>query len=116
MNVTVLPNGDLKLSADNHTRAYIADAMRQKRARSYWSIMAEMFEPYFTNGGFEHFDAGQADPFVGLTSAPCVAEALIYTDDGRREIDGRLWYFADYMIRGDLEELRDRGRVVYQLA
>lgn len=113
MNIAILPNGDLKLTADNLTRACIADM--QNSGRDYWSIMAELFEPYFMNGSYQPFDAGDANPFVGLTSAPCIAESMDVHDDGTREIVGRLWWFPDYQGRDDLEELKTHGHVVYTL-
>lgn len=113
-DVTILPNGDLELAADAETREYIAEC--QKEGKDYWSIMFDLFEPYSTNGEYTPFDAGQANPFVGLTSAPCIAESMDYPDDGNHEIVGRLWWYPDYMIRDDLGELRDTGRVAYTLA
>lgn len=111
MNITVLTNGDLKLTADNFTRSEIAEAMR--RDRCFWYIMADLFEPYFTNGEYDPFDAGDANPFVGLTSAPCIAESLDYHDDGEKEIVGRFWYFPNYMLENPLETLKNTGRVIF---
>lgn len=115
ITATRLANGNLLITADNEARAEIADAMRDPH-KCYWGIMADQFESYACNGSYTHFDAGQADPFVGLTSAPCIAESMSYDDDGNAEIDGDFWFFADYMIRDDLSELRNKGRVVYTLA
>lgn len=113
MNVTILPNGDLKLTANNETRAYIASELRQGK-RDH--IIYDLLEYDICNGGFTPFDAGDANPFVGLTTAPCIAEAMTTEDNGDNVIDGRFWYFDDYMIRDELEELARRGRVVYKLA
>lgn len=116
-NVKIQPNGELLLTADNETRAYIADEMRNGQRGNCWY---ELFEPYYTNGEYQPFEPGDGSPhsgpFVGLTSAPCIAESMDYLDDGTQEIVGRLWYFADYMIRDELEELKNRGRVTFQLA
>jgi hypothetical protein len=114
MSFTILPNGDLKITADNECRAFIADEMR--KGHDYGSIWADITEWERCNGGFTPFDAGDANPFVGLTSAPCIAESMDYHDDGTLEIVGRFWYFADYQITSELEELRDKGRVVFTLA
>lgn len=110
----VLENGDLRLQADEETRAYIAEC--EETQFGYWNTMASLFEHYATNGGFEHFDAGEADPFVGLSSAPCIAEGMDYPDEGGREIVGRLWWFPDYAVRDDLEELQRTGETIYRLA
>lgn len=111
LTCTVLPNADLKVTADNATRAYIADAMRKERG--YWTILSHIFEPYSCNGSYTPFDAGDGDPFVGLTSAPCIAECMHIADDGKKSIEGRFWWHPDYAIINELEELRDKGRFVF---
>jgi len=110
LTATTLPNGDLKLSADNETRKFIKDS-----TYGYWSIMSALFERYSCNGSFNHFDSGQGNPFIGLTSAPAIAEDMSVEDDGTCSINGRCWAFMDYAIRDDLEELKNKGFVIYQL-
>lgn len=114
INATVLPCGDLKVTAGNETRSEIARWISDGRDRS--TIAADLFESYSCNGSFTPFDAGDGNPFVGLTGAPCIAESMTVEDDGARAIDGRFWYFGDYMIRDELEELARRGRVIFTLA
>lgn len=112
MRTTILPNGNLLLQADNATRRCIADEMRRGRRGN---VLHELLEHEICNGSFTPFDAGDGNPFVGLSSAPCIAEAMITEDNGENVIDGRLWAFTDYMIRDELEELRNKGRVVFDL-
>lgn len=111
----VLPNGDLLVTAGNTCRAYIADEMR--KGANYWGILADIFEQERCNGGFEPFEPGSGEPysapFVGLTSAPCIAESLNYEDDGRQTIEGRVWWFPDYATHDPLDELKNRGRTVF---
>jgi hypothetical protein len=114
MNVKILPSGNLLLTCSNDERAEIAAAQREQRG--YWGILADLFEPYFTNGSYEPFDAGDGNPFVGLTSAPCIAESMTTEDDGTRRVDGRLWHYADYMVRDPLDDLKQLGRSEWQLA
>ena len=114
LNCTILPNGDLKVTADNETRQDIADMARG--GASFWQIMGEIFEPYSCNGSFTPFDAGDGDPFVGLTSAPCIAETLNTDDDGSRSIEGRFWFNANYATVDETDELKRFGRFVYTLA
>ena len=111
---TVLDNGDLKITASNDARAELA--YMAATGREYWSIMADAFENESCNGSYTHFDAGDANPFVGLSSAPCVAESMSTENDGKNVIDGRCWYFDQYQIVNDLAELKNKGRVVYTLA
>jgi hypothetical protein len=114
MNATILPNGDLKLTASNEDRARIKEL--QERPIDSLSILRELTEPFWTNGSYAPFDAGEGNPFAGLTSAPCIAECLDYPDSGDIEIVGRLWWFPDYMLRDPCDELKRCGRVVFKAA
>ena len=72
LTLTIQPNGDLLIAASNTCRA------RLKETRERYddvSALCELTEPYWTNGSFQPFDAGAGNPFVGLTSAPCIADS-----------------------------------------
>jgi hypothetical protein len=113
LTCTVLPSGDLLLAASNDCRAFI----REKQSElDDVSILSELTECYWTNSGFHPFDAGAGNPFVGLTSAPCIAEDMDYPDNGQRQVIGRLWYFPNYMLESPCDTLKRRGRVVFTLA
>ena len=65
---TILENGNLKLTAGNASR----QELKQIRdTNGYWYAMSDGLETYACNGSFTQFDAGDANPFVGLTSAHC---------------------------------------------
>lgn len=112
IRIRILPDGDLLLTADNETRSYLNEHRKQKDI----ILLVEMTEYYWANGQYEPFDAGQANPFVGLTDAPCIAESLDTHDDGKREIVGRCWWYPNYMIESPVDQLRTRGRAVFQNA
>lgn len=111
-NIKILPDGNLKISASNAGRQWI----KENETRGYWECMYDIFEYWKCNGSFVHFDAGKANPFVGLTSAPCIAERMDYSDTGDISIDGCLWAFMDYQVRDDLAELKSKGHVIYPKA
>lgn len=110
----ILETGDLKITMAEEFREELAEQIAGER--DFWSILHDLFEPYYCNGSYEPFDAGDGDPFVGLSSAPCIAESLIVEDDGKRVIDGEFWYFERYMIDDPLEELATKGETVFTLA
>jgi hypothetical protein len=112
MKITILPDGDLELSLEpaDDREGIRADADKRGDDAVLWDLT----EPYWTNGGFQPFDAGDANPFVGLSSAPCIAESMDTHDDGENEIVGRFWYFARYMLDSIIDELLEHGRVVFQ--
>jgi len=111
-NVEILENGNLALSLpDADEREELQDMIDDHRG--YWNIMSYLFEDYSTNGSFTHFDAGQANPYVGLTSAPCIAEAMDILDDGTNVIEGRFWFFANYNTELETELLAAGETVEY---
>ena len=108
---TILENGNLQLVADDAES--LAD---EYESRGFWSAFCDGMESYSCNGSFTPFDAGNANPFVGLSSAPCIAESMSIDDDGAQTIDGRFWFFADYMITCPIKKLINGESVVFTLA
>jgi hypothetical protein len=113
MDITILANGDLHLKADSDDREYLRDHPDLAEI----DALRELTERHWTNGEFEPFDAGEGNPFVGLTSAPCISEeALVQHDNGEREILGRVWWFPAYETVSLVDRLRDEGEVTFTLA
>ena len=111
--VKILSNGNLELSIDNdEAREDLADALE-----SYGDMRAlsDALESYSTNGEYCPFDAMAGNPFVGLTDAPCIAEAMDIDDSGVCTIIGRFWYFNNYSIECPVQTLIDTGRVEFTL-
>lgn len=75
--------------------------------------MLDLMEPYSCNGSYTMFDAGTANPFVGLTDAPCIAEEMSCDDDGDNQVEGRLWWFPNYMVRSYVQDLIDTGETIF---
>lgn len=79
-------------------------------------ILEDLLEPFWTNGSFAPFDAGQANPFVGLTEAPCIAEFPLVVDDlGGRSLQpgSRLWWYPGYCLSNPVQKLLERGEVIF---
>lgn len=109
LKATITPNGNLKLTANNAARAWL----KKQAGRTDMEILWDGLEGYWNNGSFEPFYAGQANPFVGLSDAPCIAESMDVDDEGNKTIEGRFWYHRDYMISGAVDLLRTLGFVYF---
>lgn len=114
LSCQILPNGDLLVAANADLKQELNEEF--DRGRDYWSILCEAFEDYSRNGSYTIFDAGDGNPNVGLTSAPCVAESMTVDDEGNNIIQGRLWWFPDYMVRDPLHELKNKGETIFTFA
>lgn len=113
VNVVKLTNGDLKVTASNADRAEITMHLQE---RNRWIIWADLLEPFACNGSYTAFDAGDGNPFAGLTSAPCIAESIDIDDDGTQSVVGDFWYFENYAFEDELETLKNTGQVIFTLA
>lgn len=114
-SITKMPSGHLQLAADAAAREFILEQM--ERGRTSDEILMEGTEHYWTNGSFHPFDAGSANPFVGLTCAPCIAESMDYSDDGsERKVEGKLWWYPAYEVSDPVQELLKNGQVVFTAA
>lgn len=115
LEITVLENGDLSLSIPSPSdREELQTDI--DNGQDYSSMMSELFEQYSCNGSYTPFDGGSANPYVGLTNAPCIAEDMDIDDDGNQSIVGNFWYFADYQICLETDILANGEVVIYKLA
>lgn len=106
--LTKTPKGALRLSFHAKDRAEIlemADTM------SAFDILLEGTESYWTNGSYQPFDAGQGNPNIGLTDAPCIAECMHYDDEGEATIEGDFWFFNQYATECFIERMLNDGYV-----
>lgn len=117
-DLTQLENGKLRLTLDYADEAEKAelenDLLELMSRKTDILILIDGTEKYWTNGSYQPFDAGGGDPFVGLTSAPMIAEEMSYDENGDAEIIGDCWYFGNYMIESFIDVLIENGEVLFQ--
>lgn len=130
----ILPNGDLKISADGEERA----RLRQRHDEAPDSFgsndtLYEMFEPLIANSEYdwvapEHIGALTAAPILGIYGEP------IAVPNGGAGYDGRLagtweddqgllrdwiepvqqaWGFMDYALRSPQDDLLEQGYSIF---
>lgn len=117
VDVRVLPNGNLELTSRGEQLEDLRATVGAWQAGCLprYQVWSEIMEGYSCNGSFTPFDASDGNPFVGLSSAECIAESIDYSEEsGRQYVIGRLWYF-DSDARDPLIELVENGWTVFQL-
>lgn len=114
LTAQVNDQGHLVITADDEAKEWIRE--ERERDQSDDDILWSGFEGYWNNGSYWPFDAGRGNPMVGLTSAPCIAEGMDVLDDGTHVIEGRLWWYPNYMVRSPVDELVETGRTIFSLA
>lgn len=101
--------GALLITADNESRADLAEAFRRG---GYPRAESEALE-----GLHERYSWVQPETIGALTEAPILVanDDLIYPDDAHPHpsADAAVYWFPDYCIRDPWRELADKGRVVF---
>ena len=110
LTITKTPTG-LELTVDAEAQEALAGITSDHPMEMY-----DLFEPYSCNGSYTLFDAGNANPFVGLTDAPCIAESMDMDDEGNYSVVGEFYYYNNYMIESYVEELATKGKTFFRLA
>lgn len=110
IEIEMMGGGDLKFTANAEGVQWLRDNRGDK---SDLDVLFDLLETSSCNGGFKAFDAGQGNPNVGLTCAPCIAESMRIKEDGSQVIEGRFWYFEQYMIADMVDRLIRDGELVF---
>jgi hypothetical protein len=106
--------GNLRIELDNteDAREELEALMDKHTDEIVWD---ELLEPYYVNGSYS-----MVNPITigALTSSPIIAsEPAMYEDDGDSlptlHPDAKTWWFPDYMVRSELQELLDKGFVIF---
>lgn len=105
-----LRNNTVLLTADNESRAELADAFRDGG-----SLRAEL---YIGDELHEKWEFVRPEEVGALTDSPILAECdgLDRDDNGDLTAVGKVAWFPDYAVRDPWEELRNRGRTVFTLS
>ena len=106
----ILRDNTVLLTADNESRAELADAYR---AGGYYHA-----ESYVAEQLHEKWEFVRPEEVGALTDPPIIAECdgIERDDDGELTAVGKVAWFPNYMVADPWEALRNRGRVVLALA
>lgn len=109
--ITIDSNSNLVISLQHpEEREELSDYLESHGSDS---ALVYLLEDFACNGSYTFFNAGDANPFVGLTEAPCIAESMDTDDEGTNTIQGDFWYFGEYMLECPIETLLNKGEVAF---
>jgi len=113
LSIHKLPTGALQLRINAEGRAELQDIVSRATHLDH-SVLADMLERDAANGRYHPIDPDYI--FVGLTSAPCICDAMDYSNDADPPLAvGNVWWFPDYAVRSFAEVLLAEGEVTFPL-
>jgi hypothetical protein len=104
----VQDNGNLKITADQEARDELSETYQDG---GYTKAMAEVIDAANRIG----YSDVRPEWIGALTDAPIIGEDVDYETDPPK-VEGRVWWFPDYQIRNEIQELIDDGEVTFTLA
>ncbi len=109
---TILPNGDLQITADNGGRAWIKAMLHALSVNELWPDFAEYFLQFYYPWLRLANDQDRCD-MGALTSSPILIET---TNVGKDLAEPRVWWFPEYQVESEFDTLTNTGRLVMTLA
>jgi hypothetical protein len=102
----ILPNGCLKITADNEGRA---DLKNEYQQGGYPKA-----EDYVIDSLHDNFYFVLPEQIGALTSAPIFTDELDIDDDGKVAYVGDVFWYPNYMLIDPWEELKNKGYVIFE--
>lgn len=100
--LTVLDNGNLKISYDESDSREVRDCYND---RGDFGTLYELTESYWTNGWGVHC----ADVLGQMSECPVIAKESYIEDDGSTTLQGKVWYHPNYMVESMILTILEKG-------
>ncbi len=111
----ILDNGNLLITADNEFRRYIREGYEEC---GYIGAECNVMD-YLRSSAGGWIEMLKPEVLGALTSAPILTIDPAMNDDGDFvpfPTDAPVWWYPDYAVSDPWEELKNKGRVVFQVA
>ena len=104
--------GDLRLILTTEGRAETETFRIEQSRHGTWAALVCLLGDHL-EGAWELFDPLE---FAGLTWAPILGTGIHRDDQGQLLTVKHLYWFPDYSIRDEVEELLDHGEIIFDRA
>lgn len=109
MKAQILKTGFLKITADNEDRAELAYAYRGNPGG--YPQAEDYVRETLNQLGWEFV---RPETVAAMTDAPILTNDQETDDDGNVTRVGDVWWFSGYMVNDPWEQLKNKGRVIFE--
>jgi hypothetical protein len=102
--------GDLEISLTEKGRASFAAIEEERNAHGIHVALCALLEDHLGNG----WEMVPPEDIGALTAAPILSDEIVRNDDGRVVEAGRVYWYPDYAVRDEIEELRMQFLLVFR--
>lgn len=104
------PGGDLEVTLTQNGKVHFATIQEEKDAHGIHAALCALLEDHLCSG----WEMVPPEDLGALTAAPILSDEIVRDDHGEVTEAGRVYWFPDYMVRDEIEELRTELSVLFQ--
>ena len=104
------PEGNLEIRLNRTGRRHFADIREQRDAFGINAALYAILEDHLCTG----WEMVPPEDLGTLTAAPILSDEIVRDDEGRLTAAGRVYWYQDYQIRDEIEELQSRLELIFQ--
>jgi hypothetical protein len=102
--------GDLEILLNEQGRANFSTIQEERDAHGIHAALHALLEDHLCNG----WEMVPPEDIGALTAAPIVSDEIVRDDEGRITEAGRVFWYPDYAVRDEIEDLCERSVLVLQ--
>ena len=102
--------GDLEIFSNENGQAHFDEIEELRDDHGTNAALYNLLEDHLCNG----WEMVPPEDIGALTSAPILSDEIVRDDQGKIIEAGRLFWYPDYAVRDEIEELRERLVLVFQ--
>lgn len=103
-------DGNLAIRLNRNGRRHFADIREERDAHGINAALCALLEDHLCN----RWEMVPPEDLGALTSAPILSDEIVRDDHGHVTEAGRVYWYPDYQVRDEIEELRKRLVLLFQ--
>jgi hypothetical protein len=104
------PDGNLHIHLNRNGRRHFRDIREQRDAYGIHTALCALLEDHLCSG----WEMVPPEDIGALTAAPILSDEIVRDEDGRVTEAGRVFWYPDYAVRDEIEEIRRDLVLVFQ--
>jgi hypothetical protein len=94
-------DGDLRIMLNANGRKNFAEIEEERDAHGIHAALCVLLEDHLCNG----WEMVPPEDIGALTAAPILSDEIVRGDDGKIVEAGRVYWFPDYAVRDEIDEI-----------
>jgi len=103
-------DGNLRIRLNRSGRRHFAEIRQQRDAYGIHAALCALLEDHLCNG----WEMVPPEDIAALTAAPILSDEISRDDEGQVTEAGRVYWYPDYQVCDEIDELRSHLMLVFQ--